>query len=72
MSARGFEHWADAYARILSEVEAEHPDWDDRTVYAEYHRRCAQWKLDRGVPLSTSDLAVLAVPTPQGSREGDR
>ena len=44
-----FEHWADAYERILEEVKAEHPDWDERQVYAEYRARCQEWKRERGI-----------------------
>lgn len=44
-----FEHWADAYERILSEVNAEHPEWDQRQVYEEYRARCTAWKRERGI-----------------------
>jgi len=44
-----FEHWATAYERILSEVNAEHPDWDEQEVFAEYSARCNAWKRERGI-----------------------
>lgn len=44
-----FEHWADAYERMLEEVQAEHPDWDERAVYQEYRARCQEWKRERGI-----------------------
>lgn len=44
-----FEHWADAYRRILSEVEAELFYASEAKQYAEYRRRCQQWKTERGV-----------------------
>lgn len=44
-----FEHWAVAYDRMLHEVEAEHPEWDDRQVFAEYRSRCEAWKRERGI-----------------------
>jgi len=44
-----WEHWADAYERILNDVRAEMPDADEPTVYAEYERRCRAWKRERGI-----------------------
>lgn len=44
-----FEPWADAYFRILSEVQAEMPDSDEADQYAEYRQRCAAWKQERGI-----------------------
>lgn len=54
-----FEHWADAYSRILDEVRAENPEWDDVTVYQEYRLRCALWKRGRGLRLNPGDLEAL-------------
>lgn len=44
-----WESWSDAYERILGEVRAEHPDWDERQVFAEYRSRCEAWKRERGI-----------------------
>lgn len=44
-----YEHWTDAYSRILSEVTAEHPEWSSSEVYVEYRKRCALWKAERGI-----------------------
>lgn len=44
-----YEQWATAYARILSEVEAEMPDADEADQYAEYRSRCEAWKRERGI-----------------------
>lgn len=44
-----WESWSHAYERILGEVRAEHPDWDEQTVFAEYSARCTMWKQERGI-----------------------
>ena len=44
-----YEDWATAYGRMLDEVRAEHPDWDERTIYTEYRARCELWKQERGI-----------------------
>lgn len=59
-----FEHWADAYQRMLNEVKAEHPDWDEPTVYREYRVRTAQWKVERGIKLNAGDVKALATVEP--------
>jgi len=44
-----FEPWPVAYNRILEEVRAEMPDADDREQFAEYARRCDEWKRTHGI-----------------------
>lgn len=44
-----FESWPTAYARILAEVQAEMPNAEEPEQYAEYRRRCQEWKAERGI-----------------------
>mgnify|MGYP000981036540 FL=1 len=43
------EHWAEAYSRILDEVERDMPAADMADQYEEYERRVEAWKAEHGV-----------------------
>lgn len=59
-----FEHWADAYARILAQVEIDFADRDEMTRYGVYRHRCAEWKKSKGMKLSTTDQEYLIYVEP--------
>lgn len=44
-----YESWQDAYARIVHEVQIEMAGAPEDEQYAEYRRRCIEWKRERGI-----------------------
>lgn len=65
--ARATESWSSAFTTFAHEVMAEMPDSDEAEQYAEYRRRCVQWKHDNGMNLTPEEVKLLSVPPPADS-----